>query len=173
MKNKTYGTSLQAGNSVKLTNQRDAAIDNIKNQSLSECDIIETMILRFPHLAENVLNHLAIIDLKNCLNVSRHWSKFIQNEKFPWKKKIQNVRSICKQPTNDENVSKILKRAPMRVLQDFCLALKKLPKININNEFSPLHIAAETGMLDLCKFIMSKTDNEHPKDGKGVTGDFF
>ena len=85
MKNKTYGTSLQAGNSVKLTNQRDAAIDNIKNQSLSECDIIETMILRFPHLAENFFNELAIKDLKTCLNVSRKWSNFIQNEKFPWK----------------------------------------------------------------------------------------
>ena len=131
------------------------------------------MILRFPHLAQNFFKKLDIKDLKACLYVSRKWSNFIQSEKFPWQKKIQNVRSICKQPTNNENVCRILKKAPMKVLQDFCLALKNLPQININNEFSPLHIAAETGMLDLCKFVMFKADNEHPKDGKGVTGIFF
>ena len=61
----------------------------------------------------------------------------------------------------------------MKVLQDFCLAFRNSTQINTENEFSPLHIAAETGMSDLCKFIMFKTDNEHPKDGQDVTGDFF
>ena len=170
---KSNGTFLQAENSVQFLKHSDAVIINIGNQSVGETDMIKKMISRFPHLAENVFKNLAIEDLKNCLNVSRHWSNFIQNEKFPWKKKIQNVRSICKQPTKNENVNSVLKRAPMKVLQDFCLALKDSTQINTENGFSPIHIAAETGMSDLCKFVMSKTDNEHPKDRKGVTGDFF
>ena len=66
----------------------------------------------------------------------------------------------------------MLKKAPLVILQDLCLAIKTFSDSNqmkAENQLSPLHIAAETGMINLCKFIIFKTQNENPKDQKGVT----
>ena len=173
MKNKTYGTFNQAKNTVEILKQSDEVIIDFENQLLSETDMIKKMISRFPHLAKSVFKELAIDDLQTCLNVSRKWCNFIQNEKFPWEKKIQSVKNICKKSKNSENHEKMFKKAPLKILQDLCFAIQKSTQINIQNEFSPLHIGAEIGMLDLCKFIMFKTDNKNPKDEKGVTALHF
>ena len=55
-------------------------------------EFIEQMVLRFPKLAKDIFKDLDDKSLKNCLKVSREWSKFIPNEKFPWKRGIQSIR---------------------------------------------------------------------------------
>ena len=97
----------------------------MEDQLFKEPDMIEDMILRFPHLAEYVFKELAIKDLKTCLNVSRQWCHFMHNERFPWKRKIQSSNNICKVSANNVNLNKMMKNAPTIILKDFCLAIKK------------------------------------------------
>ena len=41
------------------------------------------------------------------------------------------------------------------------------------NQLPPLHIAAATGMSELCKFLMLKTDSENPMEKTEVTIDIL
>ena len=85
MENKTFRIFFQSRNPVKIMKKSEAVVIDMEDQSFKESDVIEDMILRFPHLAEYVFNELATKDLKTCLNVSRQWCHFIHNERFPWK----------------------------------------------------------------------------------------
>ena len=162
MDNKTYGTFCESRNLAKIMMKSQTVVIDVENQLPTKQDLI--IIFRFPHLAENIFKELGINDLKTCLKVCRQWCNFIQNERFPWKRRIQIEQKIFKPSTNNENLNKILKKAPLIILQDLCIAIRKLDKIKAQNEFSPLHIAAETGMYDLCEFLLFKTDNKNPKN---------
>ena len=169
MENKTYGTFHQSRNLSKTMMRSQAVTNDMENQLPSKLNPLDEIILRFPHLAEYIFKELGINDLKTCLNVSTQWQNFIKNGKFPWKQRIQIERKKYKQSANNKNLNRFLKKAPLKILQDLCIAIRKLDTIKSQNEFSPLHIAAETGMYDLCEFILFKTDNKNPKDNNEVT----
>jgi hypothetical protein len=43
---------------------------------------MEEVIVRFPHLAEKILNSLSNKSLVGCPEVNKTWKEFISNEKF-------------------------------------------------------------------------------------------
>ena len=92
VKNQNYGTFRKALHNFKLIKSNREVRINIENGEFSQFDIIEEMILRFPKLAKDIFKELDDKSLKNCLKVSREWSKFIPNEKFPWERRIQSIR---------------------------------------------------------------------------------
>ena len=92
VKNQNYGTFSKALHNFKLIKTNQEVRINIENEEFSKFDIIEEMISRFPKLALNIFKDLDDRSLKNCLKVSREWSKFIPNEKFPWERGIQSTR---------------------------------------------------------------------------------
>ena len=79
------------GTCRKALNKKEVRII-IEMEEISQFDIIEEMISRFPKLAQDIFKDLDDKSLKNCLKVSREWSKFILNEKFPWERYIQSIR---------------------------------------------------------------------------------
>jgi len=168
MKNKTYGTFFSK-NPANIAKQNGTVIIDIQSQSISQPNSMENIISRFPLLAVHIFKELDTKDLQTCLNVSRLWYKFINNEKFPWKRKIQSVVKKCKQKTSKKYLKTVFRKAPLVILRDFCLALENLTEIKVQNEFLPLQIAAESGMSNLCKFVMFKTENENPQDQMGFT----
>ena len=93
----------QAINSGKRMKQRDTMVIEMESVITSKSDIIEDMISRFPHLAEYIFKQLDTKNLKSCLNVSKQWCNFIQNERFPWKRMIQTVYNEL----TDENNSSL------------------------------------------------------------------
>ena len=87
VKNQNYGTFRKALHNFKLIKSNREVRINIENG-----EFIEQMVLRFPKLAKDIFKDLDDKSLKNCLKVSREWSKFIPNEKFPWERGIQSIR---------------------------------------------------------------------------------
>ena len=98
-KNQNYGTFNKAQNNIKII--RPNVRITIENQVFSQFELIEEMILRFPTLAQDVFKDFDDKSLKNCLNVSKIWSKFIPNEKFPWERCIQSIRRTYKLGCNE------------------------------------------------------------------------
>ena len=96
VKNQNYGTFRKALHNFKLIKSNREVRINIENG-----EFIEQMVLRFPKLAKDIFKDLDDKSLKNCLNVSREWSKFIPNEKFPWERCIQSIRRTYKLGFNE------------------------------------------------------------------------
>ena len=96
VKNQNYGTFRKALHSFKLIKSNREVRINIENGEFSQFDTVEEMILRFPKLAKDIFKDLDDKSLKNCLKVSREWSKFIPNQKFSWERCIESVRRNCK-----------------------------------------------------------------------------
>ena len=88
------------GTCRKALNKKEVRII-IEMEEISQFDIIEEMISRFPKLAQDIFKDLDDKSLKNCLKVSREWSKFIPNEKFPWERCIQSIRRTYKLGFNE------------------------------------------------------------------------
>jgi hypothetical protein len=156
-------------NKVIFTSKKEVAIfiEDIENTFLDE------MMLRFPHIAQDVFKELDNESLKNCRNMSRAFCDFIDNEKFYWIRKIQNYVSMMiflKQwqkvlrNTPTENIKKIFVTVKQFVEYDCCYYLYRW-----NLQWSPLHIAAAQGHLELCKYIIEKTNNPNPKKRSGLT----
>ena len=138
-------------------------IDNVKTTFLDE------MMLRFPHLVQDVFEELDNKSLTNCRNVSRACCDFIDNEKFYWVRKIQDyvtMKNFLQQwqkvlkNTSTENVKKIF--VTVKQFVEYDLYRKK-------QQWSPLHIAAAQGHLEFCKYIIEKTNNPNPKKRSGLT----
>ena len=153
-----------------MNKQNEEVIINVDNEIFSDIDIIEDMIYRFPLMANNIFKKLDTKGLKMCLKVSRKWSDFIHNERFPWKRTIRKVIELYKQ-TNDNEWNKVLKNAPKSILQNLLNAIKTFFENNPferNSRWTLLHIAAYYGNLNLFIFIVDKTENENPSNEKGI-----
>ena len=54
--------------------------------------IMDNLISKFPGLAEEIFKILEYKNYRSCRKVSRQWNNFIINEKFYWKKRIENYQ---------------------------------------------------------------------------------
>ena len=59
----------------------------------------------------------------------------------------------------------------MGYLEIFQIIAEKVKDIDVKDDHNntPLHMAAESGFSDLCKFILSKTDNPFPVNDEKKT----
>ena len=120
------------------------------------------IFLRFPHLSEAIFNHLDNISLTNCRKVSETWKNVIDQEKFPWLRRIQSYRGTFEPFL--EQWSKVIKKTPVEEIKELCLAVEHFFKLGSNmmdEQYSPLHIAAEIGLIDLSRRIIEATDHRN------------
>ena len=130
---------------------------------------LDEMMLRFPHIVQDVLEELDNKSLTNCRNVSRIFCHFIDNEKFYSVRKIQGgVRMTEFQLQWD----KVFKNIPTQVAKEISVTVEHFFQYDWYRkklQWSPLHIAAEQGQLELCKFIIGKTKDANPRRKDGIT----
>ena len=90
-------------NKVIFTSKKEVAvaIDTVNTTFLDK------MMLRFPHIVQNVFEELDNKSLKKCKIVSRTSCDFIENQKFYWIRKIQNNVSMKKFPQQWNKVFKL------------------------------------------------------------------
>ena len=83
-------------NKVIFSSKKEVAIviDDIATSFLDE------IMLRFPHIVQDVFKELDNKSLTNCRNVSRACCDFIDDEKFNWVRKIQNYVSTLESGIN-------------------------------------------------------------------------
>ena len=172
MEKKSYGTFSNVKSALKTKKLNDEVIIDMQNETFPSHDILEELIIRFPQLLQDILSKVNIQSLITCLKISRKLYNFIDNDRFPWIKKIQQARKVYPQLNskqwNKVLRGKVLRNIPIKVFIEI-LSLIKLFFENIGNQWSPLHLAVKTGQLDLCKFIMEKTNNQNPKNITGIT----
>ena len=138
-------------------------IDKAKTTFLDE------MMLRFPHLAQDVFEELDNKSLANCRNLSRSCCDFIDNEKFYWVRKIQNCVRMTK---FQQQWNKVLENIPTQDAKEIFVIIEIFFRYDLNRkklQWSPLHIAAEQGHLEFCKYIIEKTKDSNPKREDGIT----
>ena len=152
-------------NKVIFTSNKEVAIviDIIKTPFLDE------MMLRFPYIVQNVFQELDDKSLTNCRNVSDACCDFIDNGKFYLVRKIQDCVSMKE---FHQQWKKVLKNIPTESTKKIFVAVEQFVKYDMNRkklQWSPLHIAAEQGNLEFCKYIIEKTKEHNPKRQDGIT----
>ena len=138
-------------------------IDKAKTTFLDE------MMLRFPHLVQDVFEELDNKNLANCRNLSRSCCNFIANEKFYWVRKIQNCVRMTK---FQQQWNKVLENIPTQDAKEIFVIIEIFFRYDLNRkklQWSPLHIAAEQGYLEFCKYIIEKTKDSNPMREDGIT----
>ena len=175
MENRTYGTFSKEKNALKKEVNNNEVIIDIENETFSNNDIIKEMIIRFPHLLQDVLKSLKLKTLINCFKVSKELYDFIDNNRYPWIKNIQQVGKVCKQ-LDSKNWNKILsekslKSVSMQIFVEILALTEPFFENTINNKncWSPLHFAVENGRINFSKYLIGKTKNSNQKDENGVT----
>ena len=152
-------------NKVIFTSNKEVAIviDDIKTRFLDE------MMLRFPHIVQDVFQELDDKSLTNCRNVSKACCDFIDNEKLYWVRKIQDFVSMME---FHQQWKKVLKNISTESTKEIFVAVEQFVENDSNRkklQWSPLHIAAELGDLEFCKCIIDKTKEYNPKRQDGIT----
>ena len=142
--------------SIEMTNLKDAIFE-------------EGNFFRFREIFEIIFHDLDNISLKNCRNVCKAWKSFIDTDKFIWLKRIEKYRGSMEKFSYQW--SKVIEKTPTGEVNELCQAVEnffRLSSSNIKNQYSPLHIAAGNGLVELSERIIEKTGNCNP-GGDGYT----
>ena len=130
---------------------------------------LDEMMLRFLHIVQDVFEELDNKSLTHCRNLSRICCDFIDNEKFYSVRKIQG----CVRMTEFQlQWNKVLKNIPTQVAKEIFVTVKHFFQYDWYRkklQWSPLHVAAEQGQLELCEFIIKKTKDSNPRREDGIT----
>ena len=139
-----------------------------------EASVIDGFILRFPDVARDIFKELNNESLTTSRSVSRLWCDYLDDQKFCWVRMIQRYRK------NMENAfqqwKRVFKNTPVEIAKEISVSTRQFftssfgvasslhfDTSRIGFHWSPLHIAAEQGKLDLCKYIFEKIKNTQPR----------
>ena len=118
---------------------------------------MQDMWLRFPHILELINELLDNKSLIKCKEASRIMSSIIEKQKSG---KYLTIRMIQSNIKNHEEFAKdwriIFQKLPMERLKEFGTLVKYFYKSvpsRFEANWNPMHIAAECGHLEFCKFI--------------------
>ena len=128
---------------------------------------MEDVILRFPHLAEKILDSLESKSLTTCREVSRSWDNFVNKKKFFLIRFIEKVVVFFHELGDDWK--KVFKKATTETIMDLkhevgMFYLRPFDSLHYHKGLTPSHVAAGTGNLELLKLIENITKNKNPKD---------
>ena len=131
---------------------------------------MEDHAFRFPHLASNIFDQLDNHSLVNCKEASRKLDNFFGSEKFFWLRIIHKYRGNFVEFKATWN--KTLKKSPAILVKELTLATHNFFEKyshRFAKQWHPLHIAAEQGLLEVCKYITRKTDDSNPRGFENLT----
>ena len=118
---------------------------------------MERICLRTPHILEQINELLHDKSLVKCMGASRIMCSNIENQKCG---KFVTARMIQSYVRNPEEVSKdwriIIQKLPNEKLSEFATLVKDFYKYfpsRFEENWEPMHIVADRGHLDFCRFI--------------------
>ena len=120
---------------------------------------MENILLRFPHLGQQIYESLKTKQLRKCKRVGRSWKTFINDQKFTW---IRIIQKFCKD--SGESLEKILKQSDLTsvrkmatIARKFYKALLVVPSFYSWTD-SSMHLAAMSGQIHIFTKIFDKVD---------------
>ena len=136
---------------------------------------IDAILSRFPAIADDIFKELNSKSMVKCRKVSVQWQNFIDNQKFIWirkmKKYSENMEQFYEQwklvirNTPTDHVKEISKL----VEQFFDDVLEKDDISGRKSQWTPLHVTAFQGHLELSRYIIQKTGYKNPTGSNGIT----
>ena len=130
---------------------------------------MEDLCLRYPHIFEMIISNLNNQTLANCRSVSNQFSVSIENGKILWiriiQKQISRIQSKYQKLNRAWKI--IIDKAPSKVIKELANELY-LNSVEHSKVFLfPLHIAAASGLIDSCEYLLKNTKDENLKDYSG------
>ena len=134
---------------------------------------------RFPHLNELIFSELDNKSLVTCKEVDETWNKFIEGKKLPWIRMIE--KQIGRLEQFPETWKKVTSNTQVKNVQELALTVDKFYNFhncdgdgyydvpNAQTEWTPIHIIASIGRLDLCQSIFEKVLEKNPPSNYGIT----
>ena len=129
--------------------------------------MMEVLILRFPHLIENIFDQLNNESLAKCSEASKTWHNYVAKQKFFHCRKIK--RRLEKNQVFGEFWKKVLYKANTEITLQLSLAVEKLFAESygwLHSGLTPLHIAASFGNFQIVEYILQKCENIMKHDNK-------
>ena len=122
---------------------------------------------RFPHIMEQINALLDNKSLVKCKEADREMCKFIENQRSGRFLTTRMIQSYNKNSDEFEKDWKIVcQKLPMVKLKQFEILVKQFHDafpMRFKQKWSPMHVAADRGHLDLCKFIATVTKERNPQ----------
>lgn len=130
---------------------------------------MEDLCLRYPHILEMILSNLDNQTLANCRSVSNQFSVSIEDGKILWIRIIQKQLSSIQSKYQKVNKSWkiIIDMAPSKVIKELAIQLYLNSLEHCKIFLFPLHIAAASGLIDSCEYLLKNTNDENLKDYSG------
>jgi hypothetical protein len=157
--------------------RHETSISSVKKPKLSaqeKTEIfqpqMEDVILRFPHLAEKILDSLESKSLTTCREVSRSWDNFVSRKKFFLIRFIEKV--VVFFHVLGDDWKKVFKKATTETIMDLRHEVGIFylrPGLHYHKGLTPSHVAAGTGNLKLLKLIENIAKSKNPKDEQGLS----
>ena len=134
---------------LKLTSEVAIEIDSV------DASVIDSFILRFPDVAQDIFKELNNESLTMCRSVNMLWCDYLYNQKFWWVRTIQRYRKNMRNAY--QQWKKGFKNTPVEFVKEISVSTQQFltssflhfDKSRIEFHWSPLHIAAGQGNLDL------------------------
>ena len=170
---------------IENTSLKNFKTDVVIEMKDLESPFIDEIMIRFPILFQGILNELDNNSLAKCRTINKHCQNFIDNERFVLFRKLQKYHSNMEEFF--EQWKKVTQNASKETIRELSVTVykffedtpiyyslgsptKKIREINKKkDQWSPLHITAEQGNLELSKYIIEQTGDENPQNRKGDT----
>ena len=163
-----------------LTMNNEVRIQMEISNHILEDSILNIIMLRFPILIQDIFEELDDRSLTNCKIASKSWCEFIDDNKFPFIRKIREYRRNMEEFKIHWN--KVVIRTPFEIVKELAIAVHQCFRWSITfkggkKQWSPLHIAAERGHLQCClsksipnflKYCI-KMEDKNPRNDVGLT----
>ena len=143
-----------------------------------ESPYIDEIVIRFPILFQGILNELDNKSLTKCRKIHKEWQNFIDNERFFSFRKLQKYHNNMEEFF--EQWKKVTQNASKETTGELSVAVHKFFEVDPacysfywkkrkrkEEQWSPLHITAEQGHLELSKYIIEKTGDKNSINRKG------
>ena len=123
---------------------------------------IEELMLRFPHLPEQIFQKLDNSSLFKCREVVRSWKNLIDGKNYTWLR-VVNIPTILKKKNTYLHLA-----AETGQIEAFKTASNKEKNINIKNRCgeTSFHLACKKGRSTIVQFILKKSGVQINSDTK-------
>ena len=131
---------------------------------------INTVLLRFPSIAKDIFKELDNKSLIKCRKLSVPVQNFIDNEKIIWIRRMQKYNE--KMEEFFDQWKRAIRNSPVDNVKELSKAMFQFfegDELDGKKQYTPLHITASKGLLELSKFIIQKTWDKNPTGSDGYT----
>ena len=148
-------------------------VETSKKIEIDQSYKLELFCLIFPSLDKKICNQL---DAQSLMKFTKVREEIWLKSKYFWARKLQNqLRKLYmgkRKIPNDWRY--VIEKSPLEIVRGFSTTLKQFHQFSTKNAYcivkcSPLHLAAECGNLELCRYIIDAIEDKNPKDFSGET----